>query len=185
MFQHKISGVFLSLFFMVLVTGCEYPNKGGVAVIDLDKISVSTGREKLIVQQVQAFAKEQEEKLNQLQVDLQQNVDSAKEKLSEDSSEEEKQSVNAMVLEARNQLTRELDQARQSAQQLKIQLVKEFTAEIQPNARRVAEERGMTVVMIKRPGLYYVAPEADITDAVIDSLQTENKDADIKAPAKP
>ncbi len=168
-----------------MVTGCEQTTKGGVAVIDLDKISVSTGREKLILQQVQDFAKEEEEKLNQLQVDLQQTVDSAKEKLGEDSSEEEKQSVNAMVLEARNQLTRELDQARQTAQQLKIQLVQEFTAEIQPNVRRVAEKRGMTVVMIKQPGLYYVAPEVDITDAVIDSLQTSNKSAAIKAPAKP
>ncbi len=172
--SHHISLMIL-ISFAILISGCEMASTGGVAVLDLDVVATAIGRDKVITEQVLSFAKEEEEKLMRLQSELQQQVSSANEKLGEAAGEEEKQSLNSMVVQARTQLTRELGQARQSAQQLRLQLVREFAIEVQPVARRAAESRGLTIVMVKQPGLLVVSPEVDITDAVIDSLQASAK----------
>lgn len=170
MLRPTVSAVF-TLLALILLNGCQPGGSGGIAVLDLDKVAAATGRDKVITQKIQEFAQEQEQKLKQLQSELQQQVTSANEKLGNEAGEEEKQSLNTLLAEARTQLTRELNQARQSAQQLRLQLVQEFTTEVQPAARREAEKRGLTVVMVKQPGLLVVTPESDITDAVIDHLQ--------------
>lgn len=170
MFRSTLPKFFVPLV-LILLSGCQPGGSGGIAVLDLDKVAAATGRDKVIAQQIQEFAQEQEQKLKQLQSELQQQVTTANEQLSDQAGDEEKQSLNTLLAQARTQLTRELNQARQSAQQLRLQLVQEFTVEVQPVARREAEKRGLTVVMVKQPGLLVVAAEADITDAVIDHLQ--------------
>lgn len=158
---------------VLVLSGCNFgKSSGGVAVVDLDAVAKALGRDAQINEQVQAFAKQEEAKLQELRSELEQQVSSAGEKLGEDASAADKQSLSALVLNARTQLSRELGQARQSAQQLRQRLVRDFAIEVQPLARRAAEQRGLTVVMVKQPGLLVVMPEADITNAVIDALQT-------------
>lgn len=170
---------------MLGLGGCQWgKTAGGVAVVDLDAVAKTVGRDQVITEQVQIFAKEQETKLLELKSELEQQVTSASEKLGEDASDQDKQSLNSLVVDARTQLTRELGQARQSAQQLRLQLVREFAVEVQPIARREAEARGLTVVMVKQPGLLVVAPEADITDAVVQALGKQPGAASV-APALP
>lgn len=167
------SGLLLTGLAVLLLTGCELgQSKGGVAVIDLDVVASATGRDKIISEQVQEFARAQEAKLRELKSELEQQVNSASEKLDEAASVEEKQSLNSLIVDARTQLTRELGQARQSAQQLRQRLVRDFAVEVQPVARRVAAKRGLQIVMVKQGGLLVVAPEVDITAAVVDELQT-------------
>lgn len=158
---------------MLTLAGCKLGGSaGGVAVLDLDAVAKAAGRDAEIAEQVRVYAREQEAKLQELKSELEQQVTSASEKLGEDASAADKQSLSALVINARSQLTRELGQARQSAQQLRQRLVNEFAKEIQPLAQRAAEARGMTVVMLKQPGLLVVMPQADITQAVIDALQS-------------
>lgn len=165
------------------LTGCDRgPAAGGVAVIDLDAVAKAMGRDKAINEQVQTYAKDQEAKLRELKSELEQQVSSAAEQLDKDASVEDKKSLNTLVLGARDQLTRELGHARQSAQQLRQQLVRDFAIEVQPMARRAADRRGLSVVLIKQAGMLVVAPEADITNDVIDMLQTKGPDV---APALP
>lgn len=167
----------------LLMTGCDLvTGKGGVAVIDLDAVAQAVGRDKAITDQVQTYAKDQEAKLVELKAQLEQQVTTAAEKVKKEASDEDKQAVTALVLEARNQLSRELNQARQSAQQLRQQLVRDFAVEMQPLARRAADKRGLTVVMVKQPGMLVVSPEADITNDVIDMLQASEAPV---APALP
>ncbi len=157
-----------------LLTGCDLgKGDGGIAVIDLDLVAQSAGRDKAIAGQVQSYAKDQEAKLLKLKTDLEQRVTAATDRLGKDATDEDKQAVSTLVLEARSELSRELGQARQSAQQLRQQLVRDFAVEMQPLARRAAQQRGLTVVMVKQPGMLVIAPEADITDDVIAMLQND------------
>lgn len=179
----KIVVVVLAVASMGLLSGCEWgKSHGGVAVIDLDAVAQAMGRDKTINEKVQAYAKEREAKLLELKSDLEQRVTEEAKKLDKDASDADKQSLNALVLEARGQLTRELGDARQSAQQMRQQLVRDFAIEMQPLARRAADKRGLTVVLVKQPGMLVVAPEADITNDVIDMSQTTSPAV---APAMP
>jgi Skp family chaperone for outer membrane proteins len=49
--------------------------------------------------------------------------------------------------------------------------VTEFKNEVTPVARRLAQLKGLSVVMIKQNGMIYIAPEVDITEGVIDEMQ--------------
>ena len=170
---------------MLGLGGCQLGSSaGGVAVVDLDEVAKAAGRDQVIAEKVQAFAKEQEAKLQALKNELEQKVNSASAKLGEDASDQDKQSLNTLVIDARTQLTHELGQARQSAQQLRSQLVRDFAIEIQPLAAKVAASRGLQVVMVKQPGLLVVAPEADITAAVVKALAKSTAATSV-APALP
>ena len=168
----SVLGVMASVLLLGILAGCNYgQSHGGVAVIDLDAVASAIGRDKAISEQVQAFAKQQETKLQALKSELEQQVNNASGQLAEDASAEEKQSLTNKIVEARNQLTQELGQARQSAQQLRQKLVRDFATEVQPIARRVAQKHGLQVVMVKQAWLLVVAPEVDITAEVIADLK--------------
>lgn len=153
------------------LAGCQWGNSnGGVAVVDLDVVAKAAGRDALITEQVQDFAKEQEAKLQTLKSELEQQLTDANAKLGDAATAADKQAVNVMMVDARNQLARELGQARQSAQELRSRLVRDFALEIKPLAEQVAQARGLQVVLVKQPGLLSVAPEVDITTAVVQAL---------------
>jgi Skp family chaperone for outer membrane proteins len=155
------------------LSACEptTPAVGGVAVIDLDAVAKAVGRDQVIAEQVESFARAEGVKLQDLKAELEQKVSGATAALGEDASDEAKQSVNTLAVEARNQLVRELGQARQSAQDMRTRLVREFAIEVQPIASRVAQERGFGLVMVKQPAMLAVTAEVDITGAVIDQLK--------------
>jgi Skp family chaperone for outer membrane proteins len=162
---------------LLLISGCELNGTGGVAVIDLDRVASATGHAKTINEKVQQFATEQEARLKQLQSELRQRVsDAGKPGETESTGQPPTSSTSSDDLaQARSRLTRELEQARLATQQLRQQLVREFTAEVQPIARAEAVDRGMTLVVVKQPGLIFVAPEVDITNAVIVRLKSSTK----------
>jgi Skp family chaperone for outer membrane proteins len=169
-----LSGLVLTCL-VSLLSGCNIGNQaGGVAVLDLDAVAVALGREKSINDQVQAYASEQETRLKSLQQSLQQQVTEAGGKLAADASDQDKRKVAEMVGSARTQLAGELAKARREAVQLRRKLVHDLAVEVEPVARRVADARGMQIVMLKQPSLLVVGPGADITDAVIDDMQTQS-----------
>jgi Skp family chaperone for outer membrane proteins len=172
----RLSGLLLLAF---VLSGCQPapPSAGGVAVIDLDAVAVAVGRDKVIAGQVEAYAREEGQKLQQLRTELEQKVSGASAELGADASDEAKQSLNTMVREARSQLAREVAQARQSAQEMRTRLVSEFAREVQPVAGKIAQARGFTLVMVKQPSMLAVASEVNITDAVIEELKASDRGA--------
>lgn len=169
-----LGGVSAMLVLAAALGGCEpAQSRGGVAIVDLDAVAKATGRDTAMAGQVQAFASEQETKLQALKKELQAKVAEATKALGENPSPADKEKLVSTITSARNELNRQVAEARQAAQELRNKLVREFAQEIQPVARRAAEQRGTTVVMVKQPGLLVVMPEADITGAVIDALQAD------------
>jgi Skp family chaperone for outer membrane proteins len=65
-------------------------------------------------------------------------------------------------------LTKVKQQAQQDLQKHRAELVAQFRDEIRPIARRVAQSRGLSVIVTKNDSvLYDFAPSADITEAVL------------------
>ena len=157
---------------VLLIAGCDLNRPGGVAVIDLDRIASATGQAQTINEEVQRFAAEQETRLKTLQSELRRKL-SDEEQSGTGTSAGPSTPSGESAAQARSQLARELEQARLSTQQLRQRLVREFTAEIQPVATAEAVSRGLSVVVVRQPGLLFVAPEVEITNAVISRLKSQ------------
>ena len=159
------------LFIAALLTSCDMNNSGRVAIIDLDEIATVIGRDKDIAERVQLFAKEQEAKLIKLRDELRINIEQEQSKLGEQPAESEQAKLNQLAQTSDIKLRQEIAKVEEIAGQLRVNLVMEFKKEVEPVARRVADQRGMGVVMIKQNAMLYISPDSDITNDVIDALQ--------------
>jgi Skp family chaperone for outer membrane proteins len=159
-------------------TGCsrqqraaEKPALGAVAVIDLDAIAHRLGSDKQIVE---AIAKRQSS-LSQQLVDLSksysQQIEEQKKKLADSQGEPASVNLASWQQQANANLNKVKQQAELDLQRHRAELIARFRDEIKPAARRVAQSRGLSVIVTKNDNvLYDFSPAADITDAVVADL---------------
>lgn len=145
---------------------------GRVAVIDLDKIAAAIGRDKMINARVQEFAKEQEKNLTQLRDELRAQLKEKKQKLGDSPNDQDLKKFSQLAETSEIRLRQQIAKVEKVADKLQIKLVLDFKQEVTPYARRVATARCMGIVMIKQNDLMFVNSVSDITDAVIDELQS-------------
>lgn len=161
----------LVLIFISFFAGCERNNNGTIAVIDLDKIASATGRDTFIAEQVQLFTTEQEAKLTKLRDNLRFDIEQEKKKLESGQVKGGQEDINQLTQSRENMLREEIRKVEEAVGQLRVNLVMDFKKEIEPIARKVANQRGMGVIMIKQNAMLYVAPTSDITSDVVDAFQ--------------
>ena len=177
----KTAFVGLWVVVVALVSACDrklpptpLPPSGLVAVIDLDRVARAIGRDEVIAARVQSYADEQSNSLNRLRDDMREQLLQVRAGFGDAPSDEQQQDLARLTARSDLQLQQEITKARQTAEQLKVDLVLDFKQEVQPVARRVAQARGLSVVLIQQNGMLYVDPDTDISDAVIDELQRLN-----------
>ena len=159
------------LLLVALLTGCYGENDGRVAIVDLDEIASATGRDKDITQRVQLFVKDEELKLTALRDELRITIEQEEKTLGEKPSTEQQEKLNQLSKNSEAKLRQEIAKVEEMAAQLRINLVLEFKKQVEPVARRVATNRGISVIMIKQNAMLYIAPASDITNDVIDEMQ--------------
>jgi Skp family chaperone for outer membrane proteins len=157
---------------------------GAVAVIDLDAIAQRLGSDKQIAE---AITKRQTS-LSQQLVDLakryNEQIAEQKKKLAETAPEQEQVTLATWQQQANANLSKVKQQAELDLQRHRAQLIAQFREEIKPAARRVAQSRGLSVIVTKNDSvLYDFAPAADITDAVIADLLAHRTAAQTAAAA--
>jgi len=159
------------------LAGCDWQSKqpartaGAVAVIDLDAIAHRLGSDKQIAE---AIAQRQNV-LNQQLVELAKNYNAqlAERQKQVAAAEGERgdvtlaswqQQANANLTQVKRKAAVDLESHRQ-------QLVAQFREQIKPAARRVAQERGLSVIVTKNDSVVFdFTGAADITEAVISEL---------------
>jgi Skp family chaperone for outer membrane proteins len=145
-----------------------------VAVIDLDAIAQRLGSDK----QIAASISQRQTALNQQVVELARNYNAQlaerQKQLATAKGEQETQS-DVMLASWQQQANANLNQAkRQAAADLEShrqQLVAQFREHLKPAARRVAQQRGLSVIVTKNDSVVFdFTGASDITEAVIDEL---------------
>ncbi|RIK81367.1 MAG: hypothetical protein DCC67_08255 [Planctomycetota bacterium] len=147
----------------------ETPEIGAVAVIDLDAVAARLGSDKQIVQ---AMA-ERKTTLNQQLVDLSKSyVDQIEQrKKTLDEAQRTDVALASWQQQANANLAKVKQQAELDLQRHQAELVAQFRQQIKPTARKVAQSRGLSVIVTKNDGvLYDFAPAVDITEEVIAEL---------------
>ncbi len=163
----------------VWLTGCGYlggsssssSSRGGIAVVDLDKIAQETGKaiemkealeltESAMRQQLVAFQTKATAELQAKMKDLTDKGDTATEK--------EQREVAKFRVDASNLLAQGQNEAGAKLGQIKQNQIAKFRADLKPVLQEVAAKRGMSIVIPKNEGLLLsVDPGVDITDDVI------------------
>ena len=164
--------------------------RGGMAVVDLDKVAAETGRDRQLAQSLELAQ-------NSLNQSLQKTVESAKEQLNakkkangSSPTEEEQKEFSLMERSAMTQLTQIQNKARAEYEQYKQVQIAKFRAELKPITQEIASKRGLSIVIPKNEGLLLsVDPGVDITDEVVKVLREKHPIAPIPqaaaAPAAP
>lgn len=167
-------GVCLALAVAVLTTGCgmqlggQSSSRGGIAVVDLDKVAADTNRKLEMDQSFEMQQNAVNQQLVKLQTGAKELLEKKNEELGEDATEAEKQKVAQMTLNARNNLTQVRNAYATELNKYKQVQIATFRNEIKPILQDVAAKRGLAVVIPKNDGLLLsVDPGVDITDEVI------------------
>jgi Skp family chaperone for outer membrane proteins len=161
-------------------------SRGGMAVVDLDKVAAETGRDRQLAQSLELAQ-------NSLNQSYLKTVESAKEQLNAKKkangsapTEEEQKEFSNMERSALNQLTQIQNKARAEFEQYKQVQIAKFRAELKPITQDIAAKRGLSIVIPKNEGLLLsVDPGVDITDEVVKVLREKHPVAPIPQAAAP
>ena len=145
--------------------------QGAVAVIDLDAIAARLGSDKQIVDSIAQRQTSLSQQLVDLAKSYNQQIEDKKKTLTEAPSEQADVTVASWQKQANANLNKVKQQAEADLKKHQATLIAQFREQIKPVARRVAQKRGLSVIVTKNDNvLYDVAPGADITEEVIADL---------------
>ncbi len=144
---------------------------GAVAVIDLDEIARRLGSDK---QMAEAIA-QRENALSKQLVELAQSYSAQIAEQKAKLPANDQQQAGVTLASWQQQASASLNQVKQRAtvdlQNHRVQMVQKFRDQIKPTARRVAQSRGLTVIVTKNDSVVFdYTSGVDITDAVVDEL---------------
>lgn len=168
----------LVLLAVASLTGCEWTSgqkppstTGAVAVIDLDAIARRLGTDKQIANSIN----ERQSSLNQQLVELAksytQQIEEKKKTLPETEADQGKVKVASWQQQANASLNQIKQKAEIDLQSHRAQLINQFRDQIKPAARKVAQARGLSVIVTKNDGVVFdFASRSDITEDVVNEL---------------
>jgi len=173
----------LSLVFVLFVatlasTGCGKMNfsgqsaRGGMAVVDLDKVAAETGRDRQLAASLETATNSLNQQLAKIGENAKEQLTAKKKSYGDDLSDEQKREYSAFESKAVTELSRIQNNARVQFEQFKQNQIAQFRAELRPIAQEIASKRGLSIVIPKNEGLLLsVDAGVDITEEVIKTLR--------------
>lgn len=156
-------------------------SRGGLAVVDLDKVAAETGKSLEMKEAYTVQENSVRQALLSLQSKANAELQAKKEQIGEEPKEEEQRELGQMTLNARNNLAQIQNTAGVKLNEYKQGQIAKFRTELKPILQEVAAQRGLSIVIPKNDGLLLsVDPGVDITDDVIKAYQAKRP-----APAAP
>lgn len=163
--------------------GASSSSRGGLAVVDLDKVATETGKSIQMKEIFQLQENSVKQQLANAQISANSQLEEKKKDFGESPTEEQQKELAQFRLNATKVLGSLQNQAGSKLSQYRQDQIAKFRAEIKPIAQEVAAKRGLSVVIPKNEGLLLaVDPGVDITEDVIKAYR-EKKPAPTAAPA--
>ena len=175
----------------VWLTGCGMQfggssassTRGGLAVVDLDKVAAETGKNIQMKEVFQLQENSVKQQLAQAQFSLNSQLDTKNKEFGETPTEEQQKELAQFRYKANTAFGNLQNQAGTKLNQYRQDQIAKFRTEIKPIAQEIALKRGLSVVIPKNDGLLLaVDPGVDITEDVIKAYR-EKRPAPTAAPA--
>ncbi len=156
----------------LLLISCKPPGfSNQVAVVDLNLIAKTLGRDDLIVKNVKSANDNLNQQLEKIAENLRQQLDKEKSKLGDKPSIEEEQQFAQLIQKANDQLNQTKQVAIQKSQQLQNSLIVEFRNEVSKVSREIAQQNGYLTVLAINDSLLWADKTVDITNEVITEMR--------------
>ena len=163
------------------VTGCgqfggsSSSSRGGIAVVDLDKVAAETGRDRQLAQSLEMAQNSLNEKYAKTVEMAKKELNDKKKEFGDQITDDEKKKLSEFERNAVTNLTQFQNKVRANFEQYKQTQIGKFRADLKPITQEVAAKRGLSVVIPKNEGLLLsVDPGVDITDDVIKILREKH-----------
>ena len=155
-----------------MLLGCGLESGGRVAILDLDRVAKAIGRDDAMARTIQEASDKRQANVEQVRKNYLSQLTAEKEKIGRNPSQAEQDQLNQMTATAETRLRGLLKQGEQEENQLRVKLIQDLRDEVEPVVRRVAAARNLDVVMLKQAYMLYVDATSNITDDVIDTIQS-------------
>ena len=172
------------------LTGCgtqfggpSASSRGGLAVVDLDKVAAETGKNIQMKEVFQLQENSVKQQLAQAQLSANSQLETKAKEFGETPTDDQQKELAQFRYNATNVLGKLQNQAGSKLSQYRQDQIAKFRTEIKPIAQEIAAKRGLSVVIPKNDGLLLaVDPGVDITEEVIKAYR-EKRPAPTAAPA--
>lgn len=172
------------------LTGCgtqfggpSASSRGGLAVVDLDKVAAETGKNIQMKEVFQLQENSVKQQLAQAQLSANSQLETKAKEFGETPTDDQQKELAQFRYNATNVLGKLQNQAGSKLSQYRQDQIAKFRTEIKPIAQEIAAKRGLSVVIPKNDGLLLaVDPGVDITEDVIKAYR-EKRPAPTAAPA--
>lgn len=167
----------------LFATGCEQQPQtppGTVALIELDRIAIATGKDKQIMQKIQEKQQELFGRANTMRSQMQTQFRAVQQQFGEEPTDEQQAQLQGMLGEMQRLLSNEQMQANYEMEQFRSELATQLRNEVREPALAVAKERGFSIVFETNEAIVGAVGNVDITEDVIKrmaSAQTSGGDS--------
>jgi Skp family chaperone for outer membrane proteins len=165
--------------FALGLTGCGWsssdkPTASGaaaVAVIDLDEIARRLGSDKQMADAINQRQSALRQKLVELAAAYNEQIAEQQKTLPADQADQAEVTLAAWQQQANDNLNQVRQQAELDLRNHQAQLIQQFRDSVKPAARRIAQARGLTLIVTRNDSVVFdYTAAADITDEVVDEL---------------
>ena len=151
----------------------QYP----VGIIDLERISKETGHTDMAQAKLTELRNDLQKDLSDAQSQLQNDMQDAQKKMGDKPTEEQQSEIRQIATKMQTEMMQKQSKATQALQSKQAELITEFRNNVRAVADRVAQQRGMHIVLLRNPAvLLGNDKQVDITDAVLAEMKKAGGD---------
>ncbi|NOY66008.1 MAG: OmpH family outer membrane protein [Gammaproteobacteria bacterium] len=166
----KLLILFVSL---TVITACnQQAPSSTIGIINLGKISDETGNAEKIKSELEKIRTRLQQELQSVQMNLQKSFQENQDKIGKTPTDEQRMQLGKMLADAQNKLKMAQTSAAIELKNKREELVIQLRDTVRPIANKIAQQRGMSIVIIKNDNLLLgYDKKVDITDAVITEMK--------------
>ncbi len=161
----RISGALAALSLFALASAAN-AQQGGVAVLDIDKVAQTMGVEDNVKNALAEIETNLNAQLRTIQTELQARFDNVRSQVGPQPTQDQAQQLAQINGQLTQQLTQSRTQAQSQLNAKQFELVTQFRDEVKPVALKIAESKGLSVVITPDQSLFAFSESVDITEAV-------------------
>ena len=168
LFPSKFAAALAAISFVALsaaLTSAQ-AQKGGVAVLDIDKVAAAVGVEDNVKQELKVIEENLNAQLKTVQTELQARFDNMRAQVGPQPTQEQAQQLANINGQLTQQLTQSRTQAQSQLNAKQFELVSQFRDSVKPVALEIAKSKGLSVVVTPDQSLFAWDDAVDITEEV-------------------
>jgi|GEM_PF-2196818 len=169
-----LAGMFALL--AILLAGCNQPNgsANSVLIVDLAAVAQATGEEQRMQQASQEAIAEFNVQLQSRAQALQEGLEVQRGLAGDSPTAEQEQALQESAMAAQQEYAQMQAGAQQQIQELEVNMVLEYRERLTPIVENIAQSRGAEAVLLSDTAVFWINPDADITDEVIAVISAES-----------